>query len=94
MAKTIFDTKDGRTFEFSVHTDFGGAMVCYYIDEVVRPKWKFFRTTYRKHGSFWTEDFPSVREGLLNGLAHFLEEERIQIENRKKFADFEKSLDR
>ena len=94
MAKTIFDTKDGRTFEFSVHTDFGGAMICYDIDEVVRPRWKFFRTTYRRHGAFWTEDFPSVREGLLNGLAHFLEEERVQIENRKKFAVFEKSLDR
>lgn len=94
MAKTIFDTKDGRTFEFSVYTDFGGAMVCYDIDEVVRPKWKIFRTTHRKHGAFWIEDFSSVREGLLDGLGRFLEEEKIQAENRKKFADFEKSLDR
>lgn len=94
MAKAIFDTTDGRTFEFDVYTDFGGIMVCYSIYEVVRPKWKIFRTRYCDDGSFWITDYDSIKEGLRAMLGHYLEEERFKAEIRKKFEDFEKSLDK
>ena len=94
MAKAIFDTADGRTFEFDAYTDFDGAMVCYSIYEVVRPKWKIFRTRYCKHGCFWITDYPSIKEGLRKMLGYYLEEERTDAENRKKFEDFEKGLDK
>lgn len=94
MAKAIFDTTDGRTFEFDAYTEFGGAMVCYSIYEVVRPTWKIFRTRHCDYGSFWITEYPSVKEGLRVMLGRYLETERTDAENRKKFEDFEKSLDK
>lgn len=88
MAKAVFDTKDGRTFEFQVQTDFLGAQIEYCISEVVRPKWKIFRTRFCRSGRFWIEDFPTVREGLKYSLALFLAGEQAEIENRKKYQDF------
>jgi hypothetical protein len=94
MAKAIFDTADGRTFEFDAYTEFGGAMVCYSIYEVVRPKWKIFRTRYCDDGAFWISEYPTIKEGLRTGLGYYLARERTDAENRKKFEDFEKSLDK
>lgn len=88
MAKAVF-TSNNRTFEITAHTDFNGAMIDYMIWEVVRPKWKIFRTRYFAGGSFWIEDFPTVREGLQHALDEFLAEEKRDQENKKKFEDFE-----
>ncbi len=94
MAKAIFDTTDGRTFEFTAHPDFQGCMTSYEIREVVRPTWKIFRTRHCKSGHFWTEDYSTIKEGLLAMLGIYLEQETIDKSNRKKFEDFEKSLDK
>ena len=90
MAKTTFHMDNGRVFEFEAHLDFHGLMVCYMMYEVVRPHWKIFRRTYCKSGNFWVSDFPTIQEGLKNGLRLFLEEESLLEECRKKFEDFEK----
>lgn len=88
MAKANF-TSNNRTFEITAHPDFNGAMIEYMIWEVVRPKWKFFRTRYCTGGSFWIEDFSTIREGLQYVLNEFLAEEKRDQENKKKFEDFE-----
>jgi hypothetical protein len=90
MIKKIFDCKDGRSFEFKVHRDFNGAMVCCDIAEIVHPERRFFRTRYLCHKSFWIADYPTVEEGLKNCLAHYLADEREWQENNKKFENFEK----
>ena len=80
--------KDGRTYELTATADFHGAMICYSINEVVRSKWRFFRTRYCEGGSFWTADYPTVREGLLAMLDKYLYEEWVLEGNRKKIEEF------
>lgn len=92
MAKnTVTIVREGRTFEAMAMPDFRGAMVNYYIDEVVRPNWIIFRTRPIKSGSFWTSDFDTILEGIENRLEQALAEEKELAENRRKFEEFEKS---
>lgn len=86
--KRTVTLKSGRTFELSAHRDFHGAMICYSIDEVVRPSWKIFRTKYCDSGMFWLSDFDSVEDGLLCQLSKYLESEQYDLENLKKYQDF------
>ena len=86
--KRTVTLKSGRTFELSANMDFHGAMICYSIDEVVRPSWKIFRTKYRDSGMFWLADFDSVEDGLLRQLAKYLDSEQYDLENLKKYQDF------
>lgn len=88
MAKANF-TSNNRTFEIIANPDLQGAIINYGIYEVIRPKWKIFRTRYCDSGCFWTEDFPTIREGLQHALDGFLAEEKRDQENKKKFEDFE-----
>jgi hypothetical protein len=91
MAKnTVVIIREGRTFEATACPDFEGAMVHYFIDEVVRPNWKIFRTRSIRSGCFWVSDFATILEGLENGLGKALEEEKEWEENQKKFKEFEK----
>ena len=89
MANAILTIEGGRAFELIANPDFRGAMINYGIYEVVRPNWIIFRTRYCDSGCFWTEDFPTIREGLQHRLAQFLLEEERDRANQKKFQEFE-----
>lgn len=87
---TVVIIREGRTFEATAFPDCGGAMVHYFIDEVVRPNWVIFRTRSIRSGYFWVADCNTILEGLEHRLERALKEEKEQKANQKKFKEFEK----
>lgn len=88
MKKTVIIEMDNRTFEVFAHTDFDGMMICYSIDEVIRPNWKFFRTAHRTSGAFWLDDHDSVMGGLRYCLTKMIMEDYETAERYRKFEEF------
>ena len=92
MAKIINITRGDRTFEVHAMVDpTCDFSIEYSVYEVVRPHWKFFRTTYLKHGWFFVSDFDTILDGLNKGLDDYLKQEAYENSCRKKIEDFEKN---
>ena len=45
------------------------------IYEVIRPKWKIFRTKYRSYRLFRIKDFSTIREGVESRVNKYLHDE-------------------
>lgn len=69
---------DNRNFEVSVIPEMGGSMVTVIIYEVTRPKWKFFRCTYRCYKCFWITTYETITEGVVSMVEKFLKEEALE----------------
>lgn len=92
MKKTETYIFDGRTFEVTtvLEAGFHGEMARSFIEEVVRPNARFFRTRFIDDKLFWVNDYESISEGAKTMLAKVLDQEKEFAEVQKKWADFEK----
>lgn len=80
----------GKTFEVDAYLDFDNSMMVVDIYEVVRPNWKFFRTSFFPfaHGAFWLSDHPTIEEGIATILDQkFAKITEYKI-NQKKFEEY------
>lgn len=75
MPKPIIVIRNNRTFECYCSSEYSGKMCEVMIYEVVRPKWKIFRTKYRSYRTFWIEDFSTIREGVESRVDKYLHDE-------------------
>ena len=80
---------NGRTFECYVCNDMknhANVNIC----EVVRPKWKIFRTKYRDTLGFWVSEFDSIFEGVTAVVWAYIGNEEADEELSKKWREFER----
>ena len=82
---------NNRNFELEVEPELGGNMVSVLIYEVVRPKWKIFRCTYRCSKTFWVDEYETITEGVVNMVRKFLEEEALEKGIILKWKEFEET---
>lgn len=66
---------NGRTFECHVSPSCLTNHVSVNIWEVVRPKWKIFRTTYRDSQDFWVFDYKTIDMGVREAIYFYLKQE-------------------
>lgn len=87
--------KNNRIFEISA-CSIGSGMADVTIYEVVRPKWKIFRTNFLPFysSSFFVIDYSSIYEGCVVCLDKALQKEEEQKEISKKWKEFEKPIDK
>ncbi len=78
----------GRTFVCYVRDDMKNH-ASVNIFEVVRPKWKIFRTKYRDTRGFWVNDFASIKQGVRAMILAYIGSERADNELCKKWKEFE-----
>jgi hypothetical protein len=81
---------DNRNFEVEVTPELNYGMVSVAIYEVVRPKWKIFRCTYRGYKTFWVTDYETIAEGVAEMVKRFLEEDKREKEIILKWSQFTK----
>jgi hypothetical protein len=79
----------GREFEVYLESQYGASMCVVTIWEVVRPKWKIFRTKYRDTRSFWISDYETIKQGIYAMIDSYIkdEEEAERISNKWKELD-------
>jgi hypothetical protein len=75
MAKPVIVKRDNRIFECHCAPECNGKVCGVLIYEIVRPKWKIFRTKYRSFKAFWIEDFSTIREGVESRVDKYLHDE-------------------
>lgn len=85
MKKVVVE-KEGLTFECYANP-IGCAMCEVNIWEVVRPKWKIFRTKYQDSLSFFIDDFDSIAEGIESCVSQFLKREELEEERMRKWKE-------
>ena len=82
-----------RTFICYVHSEFSGLMGAVNIFEVVRPKWKIFRTKFCDYRTFWLSDYDSIEAGVKSCIRGYVKEEIEQSTINDKWIDFQNSKD-
>lgn len=80
---------NGRIFQCYYGAEYGGRMCAVSIYEVVRPKWKIFRTSYRAYKTFWVEDYHSIKGGISRMVRIFLQEENDESKRWQKWEEME-----
>lgn len=75
MKKKKIYVIEGRTFECYVAPSCLTNHVSVNIWEVVRPKWKIFRTTYRDSYGFWVFDYDTIDIGVQDAIRSYLKQE-------------------
>ena len=81
---------DGRTFEVEVYNDAYG-LIAIYVNEVIRPKRKFFgRTRSFYHDYAALNYYPSVEEAVREVIAEGLEQEEYDKSIEKKWEEWNK----
>lgn len=75
MFKPVIVKRDNRIFECYCASKYNAKVCEVLIYEVVRPKWKIFRTKYRSFKAFWIDDFPTIREGVESRVDKYLHDE-------------------
>lgn len=87
--------RNNRTFEAYVNSvGTGLTEVSFY--EIIRPSWRFFRTTFLPFYSagFFVQDFPTIIEAVQAYLDKGLEIEAKEKEISEKWKNFQKSIDK
>lgn len=79
---------NNRQLEVYVNPDLGGCMASVSVFEVVRPKWKIFRTRFIDSQSFWISDYETIDEGARKAIDDILAKEQKQKENCEKWKNF------
>ena len=81
---------DGRTFEVEVYNEAYG-LIAIYVNEVIRPKRKFFgRTRSFYHDYAALNYYPSVEEAVREVIAEGLEQEEYDKSIEKKWKEWNK----
>lgn len=91
MKKTI--EMFNRTFVCYIHSEFQGLMGAVNIFEVVRPKWKIFRTKFCDYCTFWLSDYDSIEAGVRACIRRYVREEIEQARIYAQWIDFQNSKD-
>jgi len=63
------------------------------VYEVVRPKWKIFRTEFKTSKIIEIEKWENLEEGCIAILKDYLQVEKVQKEIEKKVKNFKKTID-
>ena len=84
-------TVGNREFECYANSSCSQVLVEVQIYEVVRPKWKLFRTKEVDSCSFYIDKFDTIEEGIREMLAKFLVEEKEKQEREAKWKDYHNS---
>ena len=77
--------KEGRTFECYLSSDCEGKFCVVSIHEIIRPRWRFFRTSYRDIRGFWVDEYDSIMQGVEKMIDYFLAYEKKEEERRIKW---------
>ena len=81
---------DGRTFEVEVYNEAYG-LIAIYVNEVIRPKRKFFgRTRSFYHDYAALNYYPSVEAAVREVIAEGLEQEEYDKSIEKKWEEWNK----
>lgn len=90
MKKKKIYVIEGRTFECYVSPSCLTNHVSVNIWEVVRPKWKIFRTTYRDSQDFWVFDYKTIDMGVREAIYFYLRQEWKANSVCAKWEEFER----
>ena len=81
---------DGRTFEVEVYNEAYG-LIAIYVNEVIRPKRKFFgRTRFFYHDDVVLNQYPSIETAVRKVIAEGLEQEEYDKSIEKKWKEWNK----
>ena len=81
---------DGRTFEVEVYNEAYG-LIAIYVNEVIRPKRKFFgRTRFFYHDDVVLNQYPSIETAVRKVIAEGLEQEEYDKSIEKKWEEWNK----
>ena len=81
---------DGRTFEVEVYNEAYG-LIAIYVNEVIRPKRKFFgRTRFFYHDDVVLNQYPSIETAVREVIAEGLEQEEYDKSIEKKWEEWNK----
>ena len=90
MSKPKIYEYEGRTFEVEVYNEAYG-LIAIYVNEVIRPKRKFFgRTRSFYHDYAALNYYPSVEEAVREVIAEGLEQEEYDKSIEKKWEEWNK----
>ena len=90
MSKPKIYEYEGRTFEVEVYNEAYG-LIAIYVNEVIRPKRKFFgRTRSFYHDYAALNYYPSVEEAVIEVIAEGLEQEEYDKSIEKKWEEWNK----
>ena len=85
---------DGRTFEVEVYNDVCNevpGLIAIYVNEVIRPKRKFFgRTRFFYHDDVVLNQYPSIETAAREVIAEGLEQEKYDKSIEKKWEEWNK----
>ena len=90
MAKPKVYEYEGRTFEVEVYNDAYG-LISIYVNEVIRPKRKFFgRTRSFYYDYVVLNQYPSIETAVREAIAKGLEQEKYDKSIEKKWEEWNK----
>ena len=90
MSKPKIYEYEGRTFEVEVYNEAYG-LISIYVNEVIRPKRKFFgRTRFFYHDYAALNYYPSVEVAVREVIAEGLEQEEYDKSIEKKWEEWNK----
>ena len=94
MSKPKTYKYDGRTFEVEVYNDVCNevpGLIAIYVNEVIRPKRKFFgRTRFFYHDDVVLNQYPSIETAAREVIAEGLEQEKYDKSIEKKWEEWNK----
>lgn len=90
MSKPKIYEYEGRTFEVEVYNEAYG-LIAIYVNEVIRPKRKFFgRTRSFYYDHVVLNQYPSIETAVKEVIAEGLEQEKYYKSIEKKWKDWNK----
>ena len=90
MSKPKTYEYEGRTFEVEVYKEAYG-LIAIYVNEVIRPKRKFFgRTRFFYHDDVALNQYPSIETAVREVIAEGLEQEEYNKSIKKKWEEWNK----
>ena len=90
MSKPKIYEYEGRTFEVEVYNEAYG-LIAIYVNEVIRPKRKFFGRTRSFYSDYAALNYyPSVEEAVREVIAEGLEQEEYDKSIEKKWEEWNK----
>ena len=94
MSKPKTYEYEGRTFEVEVYNDVcneAPGLIAIYVNEVIRPKRKFFgRTRSFYYNSVVLNQYPSIETAVKEVIAEGLEQEKYDKSIEKKWEEWNK----
>ena len=90
MSKPKIYEYEGRTFEVEEYNEAHG-LIAIYVNEVIRPKRKFFgRTRFFYHDDVVLNQYPSIETAVREVIAEGLEQEKYDKSIEKKWEEWNK----